>query len=54
LLGRVDLETQIAAVHHYVDEMTLEEVARAVGRSVPTVRKRLDAFAALAKEELGS
>lgn len=54
LLGRVDLETQVAAVHYYVDEMTLEEVARAVGRSVPTVRKRLEAFAALAKEELGS
>lgn len=54
LLGRVDLETQVAAVHYYVDEMTLEEVARAVGRSVPTVRKRLEAFAALAKQELGA
>ena len=47
LLAGVDLETQAAAIHYYVDEMTLEEVAAALGRSVPTVRKRLEAFAAL-------
>jgi RNA polymerase sigma-70 factor (ECF subfamily) len=45
LLGRFDLETQAAAVHYHVDEMTLEEVATALGRSVPTIRKRLDEFA---------
>jgi RNA polymerase sigma-70 factor, ECF subfamily len=45
LLDRFDLETQAAAVHYHVDEMTLEEVAAAIGRSVPTVRKRLEEFA---------
>jgi RNA polymerase sigma-70 factor, ECF subfamily len=44
LLARFDLETQAAAVHYFVDEMTLEEVARTLGRSVPTIRKRLQAF----------
>jgi RNA polymerase sigma-70 factor (ECF subfamily) len=46
LLVGVDIETQAAAIHYYVDEMTLEEVAASLGRSVPTVRKRLAAFAA--------
>ena len=56
LLGRFDEETQAAAIHYYVDEMTLEEVAAALGRSVPTVRKRLAQFAASARahaERLG-
>jgi len=53
-LGRVDPETQAVAIHYYVDEMTLEEVAAAVGRSVPTIRKRLETFAALSGEELSS
>ena len=52
LLGRVDLETQRVAVHYHVDGMTLEEVAAAVGRSVPTVRKRLEHLARLGAEEL--
>ena len=52
LLARCDLETQAAAIHYYVDEMTLEEVAAALGRSVPTVRKRLEAFAAASGAEL--
>ena len=52
LLSRVDLETQAAVVHYWVDGMTLEEVAALVGRSVPTVRKRLERFAALTNEEL--
>jgi RNA polymerase sigma factor (sigma-70 family) len=52
LLGRFDLETQAAAIHYHVDEMTLEEVAALLGRSVPTVRKRLDAFAAACGEAL--
>lgn len=46
LLRRFDPETQAAAVHYHVDEMTLEEVAQVLGRSVPTVRKRLQEFAA--------
>ena len=52
LLARVDLETQAAVVHYWVDGMTLEEVAAMLGRSVPTVRKRLERFAALTNEEL--
>src|SRR5262245_3811271 len=46
LLRRFDPETQAAAIHYHVDEMTLEEVAQVVGRSVPTVRKRLQEVAA--------
>ena len=53
LLAELDLETQQAAIHYFVDEMTLDEVASAIGRSVPTVRKRLAAIAALAGRELG-
>jgi RNA polymerase sigma factor (sigma-70 family) len=52
LLGRFDLETQAAAIHYHVDEMTLEEVAAVLGRSVPTVRKRLEAFATLCGSEV--
>ena len=52
LLGRFDLETQAAAVHYHVDEMTLEEVAAVLGRSVPTVRKRLEEFASVCGKEL--
>ncbi|MEW5740506.1 MAG: sigma-70 family RNA polymerase sigma factor [Myxococcota bacterium] len=44
-LTRFDEETQAAVVHYYVDEMTLEEVAALLGRSVPTIRKRLRTFA---------
>lgn len=51
LLHRFDLETQRAVVHYHVDGMTLEEVGRAIGRSVPTVRKRLARFAAALEEE---
>ena len=52
LLARVDEETQAAVVHYHVDGMTLEEVAAALGRSVPTVRKRLESFARLGGEAL--
>ena len=52
LLAKFDEETQRAAVHYYVDEMTLEEVGAAIGRSIPTVRKRLAEFAAGCREEL--
>ena len=33
-------------------EMTLDEVATVLGRSVPTVRKRLEEFAAVCGKEL--
>lgn len=41
--------TQVMAVLHYVDGMTLEEVAREVGLSVSGVRKRLRTLKARAK-----
>lgn len=44
-LSRFDDETQAAVVHYYVDEMTMDEVAALLGRSVPTIRKRLRSFA---------
>ena len=44
-LEAFDLETQSAVVHYYLDEMTLEEVAALLERSVPTIRKRLRGFA---------
>ena len=53
-LWRLQNETQAAAVHYWVDEMTLEEVAALLGRSVPTIRKRLTAFAEVSGQELRS
>ncbi len=44
-LARFDEETQAAVIHYYVDEMTLEEVSVVLGRSVPTIRKCLRAYA---------
>jgi RNA polymerase sigma-70 factor (ECF subfamily) len=44
-LAEHDVETQAAVVHYFLDEMTLVEVAALLERSVPTVRKRLEAFA---------
>jgi len=43
-LQKFDLETQQAAIHTHLDGMTLEEVAACLGRSVPTIRKRLARF----------
>ncbi len=43
-LSAFDVETQAAVVHYWVDDLTLEEVAGLLGRSVPTIRKRLKAF----------
>jgi RNA polymerase sigma factor (sigma-70 family) len=51
MLSRVDQETQAMAIHSHVDEMTLEEVAALLDRSVPTVRKRLGEFAAVCGKE---
>ena len=50
-LEAFDLETQSAVVHYWVDEMTLEEIAVLLGRSVPTIRKRLRDFAAASQAE---
>jgi RNA polymerase sigma-70 factor (ECF subfamily) len=41
LFGRQQASTRTMAVLHYVDRMTLEEVAEEVGMSVSGVRKRL-------------
>jgi len=54
VLALCDEETQAAAIHYHVDEMTLDEVAALLGRSVPTIRKRLETFAAVSGAELGS
>lgn len=54
MLSRVDQETQTVAIHYHVDEMTLEEVAALLGRSVPTVRKRLQEFASICGKEFPS
>ncbi|MBS1153146.1 MAG: polymerase sigma-70 factor [Myxococcaceae bacterium] len=50
-LESFDLETQSAVVHYWVDEMTLEEIAVLLGRSVPTIRKRLREFTAATQAE---
>ncbi len=52
MLARFDQETQAAAIHYHVDEMTLEEVATLLGRSIPTIRKRLEEFATVCGKEL--
>jgi RNA polymerase sigma factor (sigma-70 family) len=54
MLSLVDQETQAVAIHYHVDEMTLEEVAALLGRSVPTVRKRLSDFAAVCGREFSA
>ena len=40
-LGREPASTQVMAVLHFVDGLTLEEVAAEVGLSVSGVRKRI-------------
>lgn len=53
LLADEDDETQRIIVHLFFDDMTREETAVAVGISVPTLRKRLDAFLRRARRGLG-
>lgn len=53
LLEKLDEETQAIAVFYYVDELTQDEIAAATGRSLPTIRKRLEKFQRIAKRELG-
>ena len=50
LFGRHPESSRTMAVLHYVDGMTLEEVAEVTGMSVSGVRKRLRALRATLKE----
>ncbi len=53
-LARFDLETQQAVVHYWVDDMNLDDVAKLLERSVPTIRKRLRAFAEATGQAMGA
>ena len=53
ILDRLDAETQAIAIHYFVDEMTQEEIAELVGRSLPTIRKRIAKFRRVARKEVG-
>jgi RNA polymerase sigma-70 factor (ECF subfamily) len=53
LLDGVDEETKACVVHTYFDDCTREEVAKLVGISVPTVRKRINTFLEQARARLG-
>jgi RNA polymerase sigma factor (sigma-70 family) len=44
LLGVLPDDVQVVALHHYLDEMTYEEIARRVGVSTRTVGTRLSIF----------
>jgi RNA polymerase sigma factor (sigma-70 family) len=46
-------EAQEMAVLYFVDEMTQAEIAQEMGRSLPTVRKRLREFLDCARKALG-
>jgi RNA polymerase sigma-70 factor (ECF subfamily) len=52
LLDLADEETRAIVVHVFFDEMTREEAAQAAGISVPTLRKRLNAFLKRARKAL--
>jgi RNA polymerase sigma-70 factor, ECF subfamily len=52
LLSAAPEEAQEVAVLYFVDEMTQAEIAEAMGRSLPTVRKRLREFLAAARAAL--
>lgn len=53
LLADCDDETRRIVVHLFFDDMTREEAALQVGISVPTLRKRLDAFLKRARRVMG-
>jgi RNA polymerase sigma factor (sigma-70 family) len=53
LLSAAPEEAQEIAVLYFVDELTQAEIAQELGRSLPTVRKRLREFLACAREALG-
>jgi RNA polymerase sigma-70 factor (ECF subfamily) len=44
LFGKHQESSRVIAVLHFVDGLTLDEVAKHVGMSVPGVRKRLRAL----------
>ncbi len=54
LLTTADDETRRIVIHTFFDDCTRDEVAHLVGLSVPTVRKRLNAFLDLARATLGA
>jgi RNA polymerase sigma-70 factor (ECF subfamily) len=54
IFGREQASTRTMAVLHYVDGLTLEQVAREVGLSVSGVRKRLRTLRARAAELEGA
>ncbi len=53
VLAAAPEEAQEAAVLYFVDELTQAEIAQEMGRSLPTIRKRLREFLACAREALG-
>lgn len=53
LIAAEDDETRRIVLHLYFDDMTREDAARMVGISVPTLRKRHDAFLKRARRVLG-
>ena len=52
LLSSAPEEAQEVAVLYFVDELTQGEIAQAMDRSLPTVRKRLREFLSCAREAL--
>lgn len=54
LLDAADDQTRRVVLHTYFDDCTRQEVADLVGISVPTVRKRLNAFLDTARKHLGA
>lgn len=53
LLAAAPEEAQEVAVLYFVDELTQAEIGEELGRSLPTVRKRLREFLDCAREALG-
>jgi len=53
LLADADDETRRIVIHLYFDDLTREDTARLVGISVPTLRKRHEAFLRRARVVLG-
>jgi RNA polymerase sigma factor (sigma-70 family) len=53
VLAAAPEEAQEVAVLYFVDELTQAEIAQEMGRSLPTVRKRLREFLGCAREALG-
>lgn len=54
LLAEADEETQRCVIYTYYDDCTRDEVAKLVGLSVPTVRKRVNTFLDRARAVLGA